>query len=74
MVRGQCLLRVMGSDDLLNIANGDLVVIPHGAAHEYYDDPTTPPHLLDDVLAEVGYNAEITIVDYRIEVDNYYSR
>jgi len=58
IVRGQCWLRVEGCDDLLNLANGDMVVIPHGAAHEYGDDPTTPTRPLDDVLSEVGYSGE----------------
>ncbi|MEM7535542.1 MAG: cupin domain-containing protein [Chloroflexota bacterium] len=40
---------------LLPIANGDLVVVPHGAAHTILDEPTTPARPLQEVLAEVRY-------------------
>ncbi len=58
MVRGECWLRVDGRDDLLNMVNGDLVVIPHGGGHKYYNDPTTPTRLLSEVLAEIEYSGE----------------
>ena len=55
VVRGQGWLRVEGEDDELPIANGDLVVVPHGAAHTILDEPATPSRPLNEVLAEVNY-------------------
>ena len=58
VIRGQGWLRVEGSGEALPIANGDLVVIPHGAAHIILDDLQTPSRPLDQVLAEVGYTGD----------------
>ena len=37
VTRGQGWLRVEGEMQPLSIANGDLVVVPHGAAHTIFD-------------------------------------
>ena len=55
VIRGQGWLRVEGQGDDLSITNGDLVVVPHGAAHTILDDPATPARPLDEILAEVKY-------------------
>jgi AraC-like DNA-binding protein len=56
VIRGDCWLRVEGQPESLSMANGDLIVIPHGAGHDIVDDPTTPVRPLDEVLAEVGFS------------------
>ena len=55
VTRGQGWIHVEGQPDYLPIANGDLVVVPYGAAHTILDDPVTPPRPLDEVLDEVSY-------------------
>ena len=56
VIRGHCSLRVEGQKNSLSMANGDLVIIPHGAAHHIVDDLNTPSRPLEDVLSEVGYS------------------
>ena len=55
VVRGQGWLRVEKLGDELSMANGDLVIVPHGAAHTILDDPATPSRSLNEVLDEVKY-------------------
>lgn len=55
VIHGQGWLRVEEQGDELPIANGDLVVVPHGAAHTILDELDTPARPLDEVLAEVNY-------------------
>ena len=55
VIRGQGWLRVEGQEQPLSITNGDLVVVPHGAAHTILDDLDTPERPLDDILDEVAY-------------------
>lgn len=55
VVRGQCVLRVEGQEEGIMMANGDIAIIPHGAAHHISDKPDTPSRPLDQVLSEVGY-------------------
>lgn len=61
-IRGQCWLRVEGHAPAISLAAGDLVVIPHGAAHILSDAPDRPPTKLDDVLAQTGYNGSGALV------------
>lgn len=56
VIRGHCMLRVEGRQDSLHMANGDIAVIPHGAAHDLLDDINTPSRPLSEVLSEVGYS------------------
>ena len=56
VIRGHCWLRVEGLADSLSMANGDLAIIPHGAAHHIVDDLNTPSRPLSEVLSEVGYS------------------
>lgn len=55
VIRGNGWLQVATQDTALPMANGDLIVIPHGAGHDIMDVPTTPSRPLDEVLSEVDY-------------------
>lgn len=55
VVRGNGWLMVDDEAEPVPMANGDLVVIPHGAAHDILDTPSTPSRPLNDVLDEVDY-------------------
>ena len=55
VTRGHGWIRVDGQATSVPIANGDLVIVPHGAGHTIADDPSTSPQALDDVLSEVSY-------------------
>lgn len=55
VVRGQCVLRVEDQDDTISMANGDIAIIPHGAAHHISDNLDTPTRPLNEVLSEVRY-------------------
>ncbi|MDW3182559.1 AraC family transcriptional regulator [Roseobacter sp.] len=50
--RGRCLVRVDGVADPVDLAQGDLVIIPHGAAHDLYcgHNPERTIMPLDTVL------------------------
>lgn len=54
-IRGQCWLRIDGQDEDVFMANGDLVIIAHGAGHILADSPETPPTDLADVFEEIAY-------------------
>lgn len=55
VTRGQAWLQVAGETQPLSITNGDLVVVPHGAAHTILDDLGTPARPLSEILDEVEY-------------------
>lgn len=55
VISGQGWLRVEEPKEEQAIANGDLVIVPHGAAHTILDDPATPARPLNEVLTEVNY-------------------
>lgn len=52
---GHGWVQVEGQSENVPIANGDLVIIPHGAGHIIRGAPDTPPRMLDDVLSDVNY-------------------
>jgi AraC-like DNA-binding protein len=54
-IRGQCWLRIDGQEEDVFMANGDLVIIPHGAGHILADSPATPATDLADVFEEIAY-------------------
>lgn len=54
-IRGQCWLRIDGLEEDVFMANGDLIIIPHGAGHVLADSPGTPPTALADVFEEIAY-------------------
>lgn len=62
--RGNCLVRVDGTDDLIDLAQGDLVIIPHGASHALYcgHDPERTIMPLDAVLARSGFDGSGVLV------------
>lgn len=55
VIRGNGWIKVDDQSESIAMANGDLVVIPHGAGHTILDVPATAPRPLDDVLKEVDY-------------------
>lgn len=55
-IRGNCWVRVASEPQPINLGTGDLVVIPHGAAHVLSDDPAREPVALDEVVSRSGYN------------------
>lgn len=62
--RGDCMVRIRETGERLHLAQGDLVIIPHGAAHDIYggrndEEPILP---LDRVLELSGYSGEGVLV------------
>lgn len=62
--RGDCLVRVVGSTEAVRLAQGDLVIVPHGAAHVLSCHHTGPDEALplDDVLERSRYPGHGTLV------------
>lgn len=62
--RGEALVRVAGVPAPVHLAQGDLIVIPHGAAHVLSCRHTGPDAALplDDVLARSGFPGHGTLV------------
>ena len=62
--RGNCLVHVDGVTDPVDLAQGDLVIIPHGAPHALYcghePDKTIMP--LDTVLETSGFDGSGVLV------------
>ncbi|MEO1251310.1 MAG: AraC family transcriptional regulator [Pseudomonadota bacterium] len=62
VTRGQCWARVAGEPDSLALNAGDLIVIPHGAAHDLSDSPETPIESLDHVVDASGFKGTGALV------------
>lgn len=62
--RGNCLIRVDGADDIVDLAQGDLVIIPHGASHALYcgHEPKKTIMPLDAVLEASGFDGSGVLV------------
>ena len=62
--RGSCLVRVDGVTDPVDLAQGDLVIIPHGAPHDLYcgHDPDRTIMPLDTVLESSGFKGTGVLV------------
>lgn len=62
--RGQCLVRVDGTDEPLSLAQGDLVIIPHGVSHALYcgHEPELTIMPLDAVLEASGFDGSGVLV------------
>ena len=62
--RGECVVRVEGDDKVLRLAKGDLVLIPHGAAHVLNCRHSGPEEVLplEDVLERSGYDGKGLLV------------
>ena len=55
VIRGHCWLNIDNQPTPVCMSNGDLVIIPHGAAHILADSAETPAKDLEEVLNEVDY-------------------
>ncbi len=62
--RGSCLVRIEGTDTIVDLAQGDLLIIPHGAPHSLYcgHEPEETILPLDTVLKESGYDGSGVLV------------
>ncbi|MEP2945863.1 MAG: AraC family transcriptional regulator [Lentilitoribacter sp.] len=62
--RGGCLVSVEGEDKPISIAQGDLIIIPHGNSHEIYcgHEPKRTIMPLDAVLEQSGYEGSGVLV------------
>lgn len=62
--RGGCLVSVEGEDTPISIAQGDLIIIPHGNSHEIYcgHEPERTIMPLDAVLEQSGYEGSGVLV------------
>lgn len=62
VIRGQCWLHIDGQAAPIQMANGDLVIIPHGAGHTITDHADSEIKPLADVLDEVSYTGSGPLV------------
>lgn len=62
--RGDCMIAVDGVDDPVLLAQGDLIIVPHGAAHALYcgHDPENTILPLDTVLERSGFEGTGVLV------------
>ena len=62
--RGNCLVSVEGVEKPVLLAQGDLIIIPHGAAHSLYcgQNPEQTILPLDTVLEKSGYDGSGVLV------------
>lgn len=62
--RGQCLVRVDGMEAPISLAQGDLVIIPHGASHSLYcgHEPEHTIMPLDAVIEASGFDGSGVLV------------
>jgi AraC-like DNA-binding protein len=59
VARGSCWLRLRGKGSHLHLAQGDVVLLPHGAGHSLTSDPTVQPLPFEQILkrCHVAQNA-----------------
>ena len=62
--KGRCLVRVEGEAEPVHMEQGDLIIIPRGAAHTLYCDPKTEVDALplDEVIEKSGFQGSGTLV------------
>lgn len=60
--RGQCWVVVGKHGKPFVLANGDLLVIPHGAEHRLSDSPDTQTFSVDEILAQTGFGGEGALI------------
>lgn len=62
--RGNCLIEVEGNERVVALAQGDLLVIPHGASHKLYCAPETRHEVLplDTVIEQSGFTGTGVLV------------
>ncbi|MGO9083360.1 MAG: AraC family transcriptional regulator [Streptosporangiaceae bacterium] len=54
VVSGQCWLQLSDADPPVALARGDVVVLPHGQAHTFFDAPGSPVRELSPIAAGAG--------------------
>lgn len=59
VARGSCWLRLKGKSSYLHVAQGDVVLLPHGTGHSLTSDPTVQPLPFEQILkrCQVSQNA-----------------
>ena len=62
VVRGRCWVSVKERGDPLPLEAGDLVLVPHGAAHLLRDDPGTACRTVDEVIEAAGFSGDGALV------------
>ena len=62
VMRGSCWVRIVGVPEPIHLSTGDLVVIPHGAAHVLSDQPKRKADSLDFVLSRSGYQGDGALI------------
>ncbi len=62
--RGECMLRVIETGETVMLTQGDLVIVPHGAAHALYCRDSVPEQALplERVFELSGYKGEGVLV------------
>ncbi len=62
--RGNCLIEVAGTEKPVALAQGDLLIIPHGASHKLYCAPETRHSVLplDTVIERSGFTGTGVLV------------
>jgi AraC-like DNA-binding protein len=55
---GQCWVKIAGHDVGSMLSPGDIIVIPHGAAHTLSDKAETPARELDEAIEAGGYQGK----------------
>lgn len=55
---GDCWIEVNGSGEPILLSSGDMIIIPHGAAHTLSDAPNSPIIGLDQALEASGFTGE----------------
>lgn len=62
--RGDCMVRISDTGETLMLAQGDLVIIPHGAGHSLYSGQSSPEEALplDRVLEASGFTGAGVLV------------
>ena len=60
--RGSCWVEVAGEVDPVHLAQGDLIVIPHGAAHLLSDQPGREAASVDEVVEKTGFEGKGALV------------
>lgn len=70
--RGNCMVAVEGVEKPISLAQGDLIIIPHGASHSLYcgKNPEKTILPLDTVLEKSGYDGSGVLVYGGDEDDN----
>ena len=62
--RGDCMVHIADSGETVRLAQGDLIIIPNGSAHDLYCGHATQPDVLplDRVLEQSGFTGQGVLV------------